>query len=289
VDYSPRARFVSDDGLSAGSAADRAADINEAFADPEVDAVLAAVGGMTTHEVLDHLDLDLIASSDKAFVGRSDNVFVHAALLTQAGLTSFYGAAFLPQFGEPPTPMPEIVAAWIAALMRRDTNVLQVADSHTLTGNDWRGRPVRDHEPLPRSRPGRGTWLRSGRSRGHLVGGELGIIVELLKANLIDLDGAILFWDVVNDFDDRVPRLWTELTRLADLSTLNGMLVGDNTWISAGDWERQLLVLVERDLAKADIPIGVGFDCGHYDPSWIFPFGDQVVLDSRHGLIIYPN
>jgi muramoyltetrapeptide carboxypeptidase len=244
---------------------------------------------MTTREVLDHLDIDLIVGSDKAFIGRSDNVFVHAALLKLAGLTSFYGAAFLPQFGEPPTPMPETVAAWTAALMRRDTNVLQVADSHTLTGNDWRGRPVRDHEPLPRSRPGRGTWLRSGHARGHLVGGELGIIVELLQEGMIDLDGAILFWDVVNDLDDRVSSLWTKLTGLVDLSMLNGMIVGDNTWAGADEWERQVRTLVERDLVNSEIPIGVGFDCGHYDPSWIFPFGDQVVLDAEHGLVIYPD
>jgi muramoyltetrapeptide carboxypeptidase LdcA involved in peptidoglycan recycling len=216
-------------------------------------------------------------------------VYVHATLLELAGLTSFYGAAFLPQFGEPPSPMPETVASWIAAVMHRDTNVLRVADSHTLTGNDWRGRPVRDHEPIPRSRLGSGTWLRSGQARGHLVGGELGILVELVKSNLIDLTGAILFWDVVNDLDGRVSRLWAELTGLVDLSTVNGMLVGDNTWSSADSWERQVLALVDRDLTDSDIPIGVGFDCGHYDPSWIFPFGDQVVLDADQGLVIYPN
>lgn len=289
VDYSPRARFITDDGWSAGSGKERAADINEAFADPDVDAVFSAVGGATTKEVVEHLDIEVLRASDKAFIGRSDNVFLNAVLLRHAGLSSFYGATFLPQFGEPPAPMPETVEAWCVALMARAPTTLRTADDHTLYGIDWRGGPGLDHAPQDRHRPGKATWLRSGRATGRLAGGELSVVVDLLEQDLLDLDGAILFWDVVDDQDDRVPRLWANLNRLADLSVLRGMIVGDNTFADATEWERQVAELVDSTLPGHDIPIGVGFDCGHYDPTWILPYGDQVTLDSRDGLTIYPN
>ena len=60
------------DGYLAGRDADRAADLTDAFADPDVSAVFCSRGGYGCARLLPHLDLDTIAASGKLFAGCSD-------------------------------------------------------------------------------------------------------------------------------------------------------------------------------------------------------------------------
>src|SRR3954464_623337 len=55
------------------SAADRAADLNAAFGDPSIRAVLATIGGEDQITVVPHLDPDLVRRDPKPFLGYSDN------------------------------------------------------------------------------------------------------------------------------------------------------------------------------------------------------------------------
>src|SRR5205823_3152466 len=52
---------------------DRAADVNAAFADPEIRAVLATIGGEDQITVVPHLDPGLVRADPKPFLGYSDN------------------------------------------------------------------------------------------------------------------------------------------------------------------------------------------------------------------------
>src|SRR5262245_53843119 len=78
-------------GHHAGSDQDRAADINAAFADPNVDAILCARGGSGSIRILPHLDYALIARSPKPFAGYSDVTSVLLALRRRAGLLTVFG------------------------------------------------------------------------------------------------------------------------------------------------------------------------------------------------------
>ena len=55
------------------SSRDRAADLNAAFADPEIRAVLATIGGEDQITVVPHLDPALVRADPKPFLGYSDN------------------------------------------------------------------------------------------------------------------------------------------------------------------------------------------------------------------------
>ena len=117
VEFSENCYDISEDGISAGDARARANDINDAFKDPGVDCIISAVGGTTTHEVLPYLDAEVIAANPKIFIGRSDNVHLNAYLFEQAGLISFYGSTFLPQFGLFPRPILENISSFATVLM----------------------------------------------------------------------------------------------------------------------------------------------------------------------------
>ncbi len=59
--------------LLGASPRERAADLNAAFADPAIRAVLATVGGEDQITVVPHLDADLVRADPKPFLGYSDN------------------------------------------------------------------------------------------------------------------------------------------------------------------------------------------------------------------------
>src|SRR5215211_2649975 len=52
---------------------DRAADVDAAFGDPEIRAVVATIGGDDQIRVVRHLDPDLVRADPKPFLGYSDN------------------------------------------------------------------------------------------------------------------------------------------------------------------------------------------------------------------------
>ena len=78
-------------GYIAGPAADRAADLMQAFADPDIQLVMPAEGGEGAANLLELLDFDVIGESGKVFVGLSDTSILANAIATRAGLAALHG------------------------------------------------------------------------------------------------------------------------------------------------------------------------------------------------------
>lgn len=76
----------------AGTDADRAADLQAAWCDPAVDAVLCARGGYGVQRMADLLDWEAMrAAGPKVFVGFSDITALHEAFATRLGLVTLHG------------------------------------------------------------------------------------------------------------------------------------------------------------------------------------------------------
>ncbi|GCD96816.1 S66 peptidase family protein [Embleya hyalina] len=78
-------------GYMAGRDEDRAADLNAAFRDPGVRAVLASRGGKGAYRIVDDLDFDALRRDPKPLVGFSDITHLHLALWARCGLASLHG------------------------------------------------------------------------------------------------------------------------------------------------------------------------------------------------------
>ena len=79
----------------------RAADINAAFADPEIRGILAVVGGDDQITVIGHLDADVARQDPKPFLVTSDNTNLHRWLWAN-GIVSFYGGSSQVHLGPGP-------------------------------------------------------------------------------------------------------------------------------------------------------------------------------------------
>jgi muramoyltetrapeptide carboxypeptidase len=78
-----------------GTDAQRAADLNTMFADPEIHAIFCARGGYGAMRLFDLLDWDRIAANPKLFVGYSDMTSLHTAF-TRLGWVTVRGGGAIP-------------------------------------------------------------------------------------------------------------------------------------------------------------------------------------------------
>ena len=105
-------RVPDDPAARCDAARDRAADLNAAFGDPEIRAVLATIGGEDQITVIPHLDADLVRADPKPFLGYSDNTNLLHWLWTH-GVAAFYGGSTQVHLG--PGPAVDAVHAAVAA------------------------------------------------------------------------------------------------------------------------------------------------------------------------------
>jgi muramoyltetrapeptide carboxypeptidase LdcA involved in peptidoglycan recycling len=93
-------------GHVSDTARNRADDLHAMFADPEVQAILATIGGDHSCHLLPMIDWDLIRQNPKVFMGFSDITVLNLAIWSQTRLVTFNGPGLLTDWAEFPE-MPE--------------------------------------------------------------------------------------------------------------------------------------------------------------------------------------
>ena len=76
------------------NAKDRADDMNKAFEDPNVKAILTVIGGFNSNQILKYLDFELIKNNPKILCGFSDITILLDAIHAKTGLVTYYGPHF---------------------------------------------------------------------------------------------------------------------------------------------------------------------------------------------------
>lgn len=287
LSYSAHAFSVSDDGITAGSPAQRAADFMDAFEDNSVDAILASDSGLGSRDIIPLLDVTRVAANPKAFIGYCDTVFLHQYLASCANMSSYYGCVFMVHFGEAEGPLPEAVWYFERALKSSKPLICRPVSSRTQDTLEWY---VPDSERLSRRRdvPGGWTWLRPGRAEGWLLGGELSLIPGVIRLFDPQLEGAVLFWDMGIGKERPVRSHFEALCKCACLRDLSGMIVGAHPHLAPSEWANVVNDLVQELLPGTTFPVLVNADLSHLFPSWTVPYGENVVIDDSSG-VIFPR
>ncbi len=279
------------------SPADRAADLNAAFADPDIRAVLAVVGGEDELTVIPHLDpAALLAGDPKPFCGYSDNTnLLH--WLWSHGVAGYYGGSTQVHLGPGPGVDAVHAASLRAALL--DGGELELTDPGESEdeGLDW-ADPRALAETGLREPTEPWTWAGpAARVAGPTWGGCLEVVDLILVADRFPfrpdvLDGAIL---LLETSELALPAAWVRLVLRALgerglLEPLAGVLVARPPVSSRehrpDDAARAALRAEQRDGVVAEIArynpgavVCVGVPFGHTRPQWIVPYGGQVTLD----------
>ena len=88
-------KYVFEDTLGYGTSPEkRAADINWAFKDDEVKAIMCVKGGEDSNTTLDYIDYEMIKKHPKIICGFSDNTSILNAIHEKTGLVTYHGPTF---------------------------------------------------------------------------------------------------------------------------------------------------------------------------------------------------
>lgn len=82
------------DEFGSSSIQPRIIDIHEAFLDKNVKAILTAIGGFNSNQLLKYLDYNIIKLNPKIFCGYSDITALQNAIYTKTGLVTYSGPYF---------------------------------------------------------------------------------------------------------------------------------------------------------------------------------------------------
>ncbi|MFF4358988.1 LD-carboxypeptidase [Streptomyces sp. NPDC001604] len=239
----------------AGTDADRAADLQAAWCDPSVDAVLCARGGYGAQRMVDLLDWEAMrAAGPKVFVGFSDITVLHQAFANRLGLVTLHGPA----------------AAGIDFIKHAR------AQEH-LKATLFAPERVRTLVSA-------GTALVAGRARGVTLGGCLSMLTSDLGTPHAHegARGGLLLVEDVGERAYRIDRMLTQLLRSGWLDGATGIALG--SWAKCGPYEEVRAVLVDR-LGDLGVPVVEEFGFGHCEGACTIPFGVTAELDADAGTL----
>jgi muramoyltetrapeptide carboxypeptidase LdcA involved in peptidoglycan recycling len=276
---------------------ERADDIHAAFADPDVKAVIATIGGDDQITVLPFLDRELIRANPKPFFGMSDNTNL-LAYLYNTGIVGFHGATVMTALGRPVAMDPLTAESLRAALFTPGEYELRPAERWNDVNRDWADPATFDAEP--ETRPGTGwTWQNADRVvEGRGWGGCLEILGGLLMADreishdLTEYDGGVLFLETSEELPsgEEVFRTLRNMGERGLLQRFSALLMGRaKTWSfecpnSSDEGDRyaaEQREAVQRALCAYAPGLMTVFDVdfGHTDPQLVLPYGGSIRVD----------
>lgn len=279
------------------TAEDRAADINAAFGDPAIRAILATIGGDDQITVIPHLDADLAAANPKVFLGYSDNTNL-LNWLWSLGIAGYYGGSAQVHLGPGPRIDDVHLASLRAALFTGgDLEIVEPGESEDF-GHDWRSpRALVEFGEREATEP----WAWAGPERevaGRTWGGCFEVVDQLAMADrlpsLRDLEGTIL---ILESSEEMPPAGWVKrwvrsLGERGILDAVEGVIVArppvSSHEVVPPAEERARLRAAQRDAVineiaryNAEAVVCVGVPFGHTRPQWILPYGGHLRLDGR--------
>ena len=253
-------------GYLAGADADRAADLQQAWLDPGIEAVLSARGGYGAQRIVDRLDWAAMAAAPpKIFTGFSDITALHEAFALRLGAATLHAPNV---GGDSFTTFPEAQRSLRRALFEPDR-----PDARVLS---WDGADR----------------LVPGRAVGLTAGGNL----SLLAAGLGTPDGrqagpagggfagCILLLEDVREQCYRLDRMLTQLLRAGALDGVAGIALG--SWAGCGAAEAVRQVMQDR-LGGLGVPVAWGLRFGHVAPQSTIPLGVPAELDADQGTLAF--
>lgn len=262
-------------GYLGGTDEQRAEDINQMFADEEIDGIMCGRGGYGSGRILPYLDYDVIHNNPKPFIGFSDITALLYAFYGQAGLVCYHGPMGTSDYNE-------ITTSYFKKVLMEPENQLEYDNQkvQTSVGMDMEEGEV-EVEIAP---PPQIITLTPGLAEGELMGGNLSLM-SMLAGTQYDLDmrGKIVFIEEVGEAPYRVDRMLTQL--LLDenkLPAAAGIVLGVFNDCEAKDEDSSLsLAQVLQDrLAGLGIPVIYGLSFGHIKQNMTLPFGINARLNA---------
>jgi muramoyltetrapeptide carboxypeptidase LdcA involved in peptidoglycan recycling len=276
----------------------RADDLNAAFADDGIQAIVISIGGADSVRILDWLDASVAIAHPKILLGFSDSS-TQTTFYNQAGLVTFNGPSVMAGFAQ--MERFDGVIDHVRALLFEPTETYEFRPQAQWTDGyrDWRD-PANAGEVGERRSPDGWRWLQgAGRAEGRLFGG-CADVLEMMKATRFWPDPGfwqdrILFLETSEDkpTPSRVEYWLRNYGVQGVFDRVSALLVGrarDYTDAEKAELDETLVRVVGGEFGATGLPIVTNLDFGHTDPQWILPLGirTEVDLDAQRIRLLEP-
>ena len=232
-------------GFLAGADPERAAIVNQLFADSEVGGIVCARGGYGTTRLEPYLDWEAIRAHPKLFMGFSDITVMHHLIVSRCRLATFHG------------PMGTTLATASAATRQSFFEALTSA------------------APIVIGAHGAGV-VHPGEGTGPVAGGNLTMICHLLGTPLQpDFKDRILFLEEVNEAPYRIDRMLWQMRLAGCFRELAGLFFGD--FVDCGN-PQTIAEIIAAHFTASPYPVVTGFPLGHGRVNHTLPIGLEAVL-----------
>jgi muramoyltetrapeptide carboxypeptidase len=295
VQYSDNVRVKK--GYLGGTDKQRAEDINEMFANPDVKGIICARGGYGTPRILPLLDYELIKRNPKPLVGYSDITALLYAIYSRTGLVTFHGPVGKSAF----TPYTSRV---LQQVLFDPTDELLIPHADIFNkpapmlveekGKKKRRSAAKESIPLvptplierdPVFEP---YIINPGTADGELAGGNLTLIASLMGTPFeMDFDNKIVFIEEIGEEPYKMDRMMTQLL-LADKfknakAIAIGVCKGCDIDLKEPKFKDSLSLremFMDR-LRHLQMPVIYGMSFGHVPDNATLPLGIKARLNTQ--------
>jgi muramoyltetrapeptide carboxypeptidase len=236
----------------AGLDAHRAADLQQAWCDPDVDAVICARGGYGAMRMVDLLDWDAMAEAGpKVFTGSSDITALHTAIGDRLDVVTLFSAITAG------VSFDETAQKYLRATLFEPETMLELTGPTVATMNH-------------------------GSATGLVVGGNLSLLSSCVGEAAPPPDDAIVLLEDVNEEPYQLDRMLTQLLRAGWFTGVAGIALG--SWTGCGEPSDVYDVLADL-VGGLGIPTVWDLGFGHIPAQLTIPLGVEATLDADAGTL----
>ena len=253
-------KYVFEDTLGYGTSPEkRAADINWAFKDDEVKAIMCVKGGEDSNTTLDYIDYEMIKKHSKIICGFSDNTSILNAIHEKTGLVTYHGPTF------------KSLTSWETGYAYKQFIKTFVENTESLI----MGEPEDEY-----------TTIQVGQATGELVGGNLSLFTKLVCGKYaVNLQDKILFLEELGF--EATPEMVNSNIYYLKQNGVFDKIAG--LWI--GNYEHPSKIGLEKIIINAigdeyKFPIIKSDNFGHIDKKIIIPIGTKAEINTNEKIKI---
>jgi len=251
-------------GYLAGTDRQRAEALMAVFTDKRIKAVICARGGFGCARLLKYLDLNLIKTNPKIFVGFSDITILHHAF-NRDGFVTFHGA------------MPSTSLSGKNYKFNLDNLIRAITSTNPLG---------RLHNP---ANFGQFNKYHGGKASGVLTGGNLSLLNKLVGTEFMpSFKDRIVLLEDTDEKPYRIDGYLGHLFMATDIAKARGFIFGEWVKISnAGGSSRSLTInqVLDDYFGDLKVPILTNVACGHGKNVLTIPLGARAFIDADKKII----
>ena len=259
-------------GHLAGLDQERAQDINDAFANPEIQGIICMKGGAGAYRLLPLLDYDTIRANPKVFIGYSDITALHMAFNKLCRMVTYHG--------------PMLISDLFLGEKSLEPYTLE-SYKQALFGTEAVGRL--DNPPGEEL-----SAMVEGVAQGELIGGNLSLLTSTLGSPWeLDVKDKILFIEEASEPAYKVDRMLNSLALAGKFRDAAGVILG--TWSNCKSekkgnydgYDLPLQTIFEEIIGPHNKPTIQNLRAGHNYPAPTLAFGTRVRMDTRVPEVVF--